>query len=267
MTYVPGGTLERYWALLRRQSHARSNRSSRSPSRRAAASEVAHGNSPPIVHRDIKPQNLLVGFDEVGVHVRLSDFGLAKRVNPLTLLVTSPRGTLGFKPPEAFLTGEGPSTDIWALGTTMYLLLTDRMPFPALDERDISDARHFLRPMRPLGIYNIRVDQALESIVYRCLATEPRGPTTRDAADLLADLDRWSPGNGGQAGLMSQSVSGKPAAAEGLEALVRHRARHAPSGRAVALSANPINARSGCGPARGSHGPRTRPSATSTTVG
>jgi len=61
---------------------------------------LAHNESPPIVHRDIKPQNILVGYEAEGLRARVSDFGLAKAVNPLTLLATT-AGTVAFKPPEA----------------------------------------------------------------------------------------------------------------------------------------------------------------------
>ena len=62
---------------------------------------VAHQSSPPIIHRDVKPQNILVGYEADGLRARVSDFGLAKSVNPVTLLATA-AGTLQFKPPEAF---------------------------------------------------------------------------------------------------------------------------------------------------------------------
>jgi serine/threonine-protein kinase len=57
----------------------------------------AHSEDPPIIHRDIKPQNILVGYEADGLRARVSDFGLAKKVNPLTLLATA-AGTLAFKP-------------------------------------------------------------------------------------------------------------------------------------------------------------------------
>jgi len=61
---------------------------------------------------------------------RVSDFGLAKTVNPLTLLATA-AGTLAFKPRKAFSERKGDScaADVWAIGATLYLLLTDRLPF------------------------------------------------------------------------------------------------------------------------------------------
>jgi eukaryotic-like serine/threonine-protein kinase len=156
--------------------------------------DVAHRKTPPIVHRDVKPENILIGYDGDGLRVRVSDFGLARAVDPLTLLATA-RGTLGFKPPEALDDQDSTQSDIWAIGTTLYLLLSDQLPYPLLDERDATDARRFLRPLRPPSVYNIAVDPALDTIVYRCLAADP-GDRYANAADLLLDLGRWQPSAG-----------------------------------------------------------------------
>lgn len=190
MEYVAGGSLDGYW---------RSYREKFMPLAEVVdimkqvclGLSVAHGEEIPIVHRDIKPQNILVGYDASGLRVRVSDFGLAKRVNPLTLLASA-RGTLGFKPPEAFENMDSCAADVWSLGTTMYLLLTDRMPFPELNNRDVHDGRRFVRPLRPPSAYNIAVDSGIEAIVYRCLAAKPEDRYP-DARALLADLNRWEP--------------------------------------------------------------------------
>lgn len=131
-------------------------------------------------------------YDGAGLRVRVSDFGLAKRVNPLTLLVSA-RGTLSFKPPESLENQDSPAADVWALGTTFYLLLTDTLPYPELDERDIADAKRFVRPLRPASVYNMAIDSSLDSILSRCLTRNPieRYP---DASAMLEDLDRWRPG-------------------------------------------------------------------------
>jgi len=191
MTYVPGGTLERYWRsfgaeLMPIEQVVEIGRQI------CRGLAVAHSSSPPIVHRDIKPQNVLVGFGPDGLHVRLTDFGLAKAVNPLTLLVSA-KGTLGFKPPESLENIDSCAADVWGVGTILYLLLTDEMPFPALNARDIGEASRFLRPIRPPSIYNVNVDAGLESIVYRCLAASP-SDRYADANELLHDLEKWQPG-------------------------------------------------------------------------
>ncbi len=88
MEYVAGGSLDQFW---------RSHGIRFMPVETAVqvicqvcrGLAVAHGENPPIIHRDIKPHNILVGYDAEGLRVRVSDFGLAKRVNPLTLLASA----------------------------------------------------------------------------------------------------------------------------------------------------------------------------------
>jgi len=190
MEYIPGGTLDRYW---------RSYENKLMPVDEAinifkqvcSGLAAAHSETPPIIHRDIKPQNILIGYDSGGMRVRVSDFGLAKRVNPMTLLASA-KGTLGFKPPESLDNFDSCAADVWALGTTLYLLLTDRLPFPGLDERSTSNATRFMQPFRLASLYNIQVDPNLDSIVSRCLAIEPDDRYS-DAVELLKDLGSWKP--------------------------------------------------------------------------
>ncbi|MEZ4601226.1 MAG: serine/threonine-protein kinase [Syntrophotaleaceae bacterium] len=209
MTYVPGGTLERYWRSFDRDLMP-VNHAVEIVKQVCRGLAVAHACSPPVVHRDIKPQNILIGFNSDGLHVRLSDFGLARTVNPLTLLVSA-KGTLGFKPPEALENVDSCSADIWAIGTTLYLLLTDQMPFPLLDDRDIDDAGRFLRPIRPPSLYNVSVDAGLESLIYRCLAAAP-GDRYANASELLKDLEKWKPGYKSYFASISQTTSGEKSA-------------------------------------------------------
>jgi len=236
MECVPGGSLDKYW---------RSYRGRLMPVEEAveimkqvcAGLAVAHAEDPPIVHRDIKPQNILVGYDAVGMRVRVSDFGLAKRVNPLTLLASS-RGTLSFKPPESFENMDSRAADVWAIGTTLYLLLTDALPYPSLDERNLSDASRFLRPVRPPSLYNIRVDPALEAIVTRCLAREP-GARYADASELLGDLSRWCPGVSGAESSSAGTSSGSAKSALGTPSPVDKEAALATVREAIRLSKEP----------------------------
>jgi len=80
MEYVAGGSLDTYW---------RSYRSEFVPisevveiiSQVCAGLSVAHAERPPIIHRDIKPQNILIGYDTNGLRIRIADFGLAKKAN------------------------------------------------------------------------------------------------------------------------------------------------------------------------------------------
>ncbi len=205
MEYAAGGTLDRRWRSFDVQLMPVTEAVDiiRQVCRALA---VAHEMQPPIVHRDIKPANILIHYQPHGIQARLSDFGLAKRVNPMTLLVSC-RGTLGFKAPEAFsMSNDSPASDIWAVGTTLYLLLTDRMPFPGLNERDFEKPERFMRPLSPPSRYNSNVDPGLESIIHRCLATRPEDRYS-NATELLTDLDRWVPSPDGDRFMLSKSSS------------------------------------------------------------
>lgn len=153
----------------------------------------AQGEKPPIIHRDIKPQNILVGYEADGLRARVSDFGLAKKVNPLTLLATA-AGTLAFKPPEAFSDRKGDSCagDVWGIGVTLYLLLTDRLPFEMPENVNWGSKNLFDRAVVPPSEFNLDADGPLDGIIFRALQKRAadRYPT---AKELLAALDGWQP--------------------------------------------------------------------------
>ena len=194
MEYVPGGTLDKFW---------RSYGSKRIPVETCVDLMkqicrglcVAHNANPPIIHRDIKPQNILVGYEVDGLRARLSDFGLAKEVNPLTLLATA-AGTLAFKPPEAFIGkkhSDSTSGDIFALGVTLYLLLTDELPFHV--DSDLGwgqDTKKWKVPDKPSD-WNIAVNPKLDRIVMKCIDFNPE-KRYQTASELLSALESWKPG-------------------------------------------------------------------------
>ncbi|HVT04954.1 MAG TPA: serine/threonine-protein kinase, partial [Thermoanaerobaculia bacterium] len=155
---------------------------------------LAHRENPPIIHRDIKPQNILVGYEADGLRARVSDFGLAKKVNPLTLLATG-AGTPAFKPPEVFVAEKGDSCagDVWAIGTTLYLLLTDRLPL-APPAGAAWDAPEFLdEPVPPPSEINPDANKALDHVVLKSLQKRPEDRYAT-ATELLNALERWKPG-------------------------------------------------------------------------
>lgn len=89
--------------------------------------EYLHGQNPPIIYRDLKPGNLIVDRDG---RVRLIDFGIARYFDPSKKTDTLKMGTVGYAPPEQYQGGGqcDARSDIYALGATMYYLLTGRDP-------------------------------------------------------------------------------------------------------------------------------------------
>lgn len=154
---------------------------------------VAHSEHPPVIHRDIKPQNILVGYEANGLRARISDFGLARQVNPLTLLASA-AGTLAFKPPEVFANSksDSPAGDVFAVGVTLYLMLSDCFPYDIGPDFSTVVPSDFEKPPRPLEELNFDVDASLSEIVMRCLRRKPseRYP---DASALLSVLEAWRP--------------------------------------------------------------------------
>ena len=154
---------------------------------------LAHSSKSPIIHRDIKPQNILVGYEAEGLRARVSDFGLAKKVNPLTLMATA-AGTLTFKPPEAFSQRKGDScaADVWAIGATLYLLLTDQIPVEMPPNVTWGTKNLFDKPLTPPSQINPDVNKALDTIVLTALSkrASDRYPT---ANEMLTALETWRP--------------------------------------------------------------------------
>jgi len=154
--------------------------------------EVAHSQTPPIIHRDLKPQNILFAESDAGTVAKVSDFGLATQVDPLTLM-SCPAGTLAFKSPEALFAGgvDSVASDIWSVGVMLYQLLTDRMPYPPTNEWGWSQIA-YKNPHRPARTFNFEVDEALDAILSKCLKIEPHLRYDK-VGSLLGDLRRWKP--------------------------------------------------------------------------
>lgn len=193
MEHVAGGSLDWFWRSYGTQFVPVSTVVDlvRQVCRGLAA---AHGQDPPIIHRDIKPQNILVGYQPDGLRAKVSDFGLAKKVNPLTLLASA-RGTRLFKAPEAFedFSSDSCAGDVWALGMTLYLLLTDRLPFTVPDDFDRGGAaKAFQAKLVPPSQLNPTSDARLDEITGRCLSVD-RHERYGSARELLSDLERWTP--------------------------------------------------------------------------
>ncbi len=191
MKLVPGGSLSTQQGDYRRQWRKIAELV------RQLADAVRYAHERGVLHRDIKPGNIL--FDE-DHRPMLTDFGLAKfmDVEASITLAESVIGTPNYLSPEVAEHGMQAATtssDIWGLGGILYELLCGRPPysaesFPAL-LRCIGESEPELPSKRSVQYKNIPRD--LEMICAKCLRHEPerRYPT---AAALVEDLDAWLAG-------------------------------------------------------------------------
>jgi serine/threonine-protein kinase len=138
-----------------------------------------------LVHRDISPENILLS--RAGA-VKVADFGIARieREVQLTRADTF-RGKLGYASPEQILGNPvTPQTDLWALGVTLYELLTGARPFDADNEAALASAT-LERAVTRLEVLRPEVSTGLADIVHRCLERTPerRWPDAHSLAEAL----------------------------------------------------------------------------------
>ncbi len=156
----------------------------------AAAEALEHAHSLGIVHRDIKPGNLLI--DAVG-RLWVTDFGLARTVNDSRLTLTGDLlGTLRYMSPEQALAKHGlvdHRTDIYSLGATLYELLTLRPAIDGLDREEVLKKIAFEEAAGARQL-NRAVPVELETIVSKAMSKEPaeRYATAKEMAE---DLRRF----------------------------------------------------------------------------
>jgi hypothetical protein len=159
---------------------------------RRCAEGLAHASARGIVHRDVKPGNLLVG---PGGAVKLTDWGLAKPAGSDTGL-TGERtilGTIRYAPPEQFRAARRADrrSDIYALGGTLYELLTGQVPFPGEDWAAVLAAKE-AGAFAPASEVNPALPPGPDRVLARMLAPDPtdRYP---DYDPLIRDLDAVGP--------------------------------------------------------------------------
>lgn len=156
-----------------------------------AALETAHRAG--VVHRDVKPQNVMLVDSRTELLAKLTDFGIARQVGgDLTTLTLTGQvlGTPDYLSPEQVV-GEpgGPSSDLYALGIVLYELLTEHLPFEA-DTPLAAASRRMVADAPPLTAFRPDVPPALQEVILLLLRRDPE-ERPRSASD-VAEALRWT---------------------------------------------------------------------------
>lgn len=185
MEYVPGQTLAEE---LRRQGRLDPPQVVDLALQACGGLEHAHGSD--LVHRDVKPHNLLLREDGT---LKIADFGIAHAAEATRLTqVGSVLGTAAYLAPEQ--AAGDPVTaaaDIYSLGVVLYELLSGRPPYEFSSLAEIVSKQRE-QPIRPLRDVEPAVSEQLEAVVMRCLARNPDYRPS-SAADLARELAAASP--------------------------------------------------------------------------
>ena len=149
----------------------------------ASGMGAAHANR--IIHRDIKPQNVIMSRDG---KVKVTDFGIAKAADSTTV-TTNAAGSVHYISPEQARGGySDEKSDIYSLGITMYEMVTGRVPYDG--ENNVSVAlQHIQGNMTPPRQINPDIPRSVERIILKCTMKKPDLRYT-SAKELIMDLRR-----------------------------------------------------------------------------
>ena len=133
---------------------------------------IAHAHESYIIHRDIKPQNIMI--EDNGL-IKITDFGIAMALNATQLTQTnSVMGSVHYLPPEQ-ASGKGATikSDIYSLGILMYELLTGNVPFKGDNAVEIA-LKHMKDKIPSIRKQNPAIPQSVENILLKAAAKNPR---------------------------------------------------------------------------------------------
>ncbi|MGH9281906.1 MAG: Stk1 family PASTA domain-containing Ser/Thr kinase [Acidimicrobiales bacterium] len=192
MEYVDGRPLS---SIIRSQGPLLADRAASIGADVAGALAFAHRNG--VVHRDVKPGNVLL---DVNDHVKVTDFGIARAANTQENL-TQTGAVMGtatyFSPEQAQGYGVDPRSDVYSLGVVLYEMVTGKPPFAG--DNPVTIAYKHVRedPVPPRQV-NPAIPAAFEAIVLQAMAKEP-DDRYASADELRADLVRYQQGRTVQA--------------------------------------------------------------------
>ncbi|MBQ4263746.1 MAG: Stk1 family PASTA domain-containing Ser/Thr kinase [Bacilli bacterium] len=146
---------------------------------------MAHAHDSYIIHRDIKPQNIMILSNGV---IKITDFGVATALNSTQLTQTnSVMGTVHYLPPEQ-ANGKGSTikSDIYSMGILMYELLSGSVPYKGDSAVEIA-LKHLKEPLPSIRKENSSIPQSLENIIIKSTAKNPKN-RYKDAREMHEDL-------------------------------------------------------------------------------
>lgn len=169
MQFIDGSSLDQ----VRRRSKSSLNMKTVARWGLQAAEALSHAHERSVIHRDVKPSNLMLDGEE---RIWLTDFGLAKRLDDMTLSLTGALlGTPRYMSPEQATTDQSEidhRTDIYSLGATLYELVTNKPVFDGDTHHTVIQKILEEEPIRP-SVHRRDVPRDLETILMKCLAKEP----------------------------------------------------------------------------------------------
>lgn len=192
MEYVSGGDLEQYLnSFIENDIFMSIDRSMDLIKQILMGLDTLHSANPPIVHHDLKLNNVLLGFNSCGeIIIKISDFGFAKEVTT-SISDIDIEGTRPYMAPELFKKSISTKSDIYAIGVIFYQLLTNRYPYDVdkYGNDDLIDLKPWREDLKPPSHYNNHVFDELDDIVLKCLDIDLENRYS-DASDLLEDVLR-----------------------------------------------------------------------------